>query len=145
MENRKETIQEIMACLHAMKNKMHFKHFKINPKDRITHSQWFVMHLIEGNRNIGIKDISNMLHITASAASQLVDGLLESGYVVQKSDASDHRFLQINLSTKGRKMIVQMRKQGVELMGKLFDTLSDEELKQYLALHKKILNNIQPK
>ncbi|MBX4200924.1 MarR family transcriptional regulator [Candidatus Parcubacteria bacterium] len=143
MKNRKKTIEEIMANFHAMKNKLQLKAIGLGAKDRITHSQWFVLCIIEANKNMGIKDISKMLSISASAATQLVDGLTENGYVKRKTDQKDHRFLHINLSPKGQKVIATTRKKHIEVMGKLFGALTDAELGQYLALHKKILNKIQ--
>jgi|SRR3989344_143879 len=142
MTERKRIIEEIMACLNATKNKMQFKVMAQGHKGRITHSQWFVLSMIEANKDMGIKDISNMLSITSSAATQLVDGLMKSGYVVRKTNKQDHRFLDINLSSKGQKIIGITRKKHLQSMETIFNSLSHNELKTYLSLQKKILNNI---
>lgn len=142
MANRKKMIEEIMACFHAMRNKMHAKIMQSGHKDFITHSQLFVLAIVEEHRNIGIKEISKMLCISSSAATQLVDGLAESGYVTRKADSRDRRASQIELSTKGKKHIAGLKNKRVKMVAALFDALSDKELETYLKLHKKILSEI---
>lgn len=131
-----------MASFHAMRNKMHANVIQHRRKDSITHSQLFVSAIIERHRNIGIKEISKRLNISPSAATQLVDGLVENGYVVRKVDSKDRRALQLELSANGRKHITELKNKRMKIMAAIFDTLNDEELKTYLRLHKKILSKI---
>lgn len=142
MKNRKKLIEEIMANFHAMRNKMHTRVMQPMSKNRITHSQIFVLAIIEQHHNIGLKEISKMLNISSSAATQLVEGLVENGYVVRKSDSKDRRALQLNLSVIGRKHIAELKNKRIKIIATLFDSLSDEELETYLKLHKKILSKI---
>lgn len=142
MENRKKLIEEIMTNFHAMKNKMHVQGAQTGSKDGITHSQLFVLAIIERNQNIGIKEISEKLNISPSATTQLVDGLVENGYVVRKADSEDRRALQLELSPKGTKQIAELKDKRMKMMSALFDVLSDKELEIYLKLHKKILSKI---
>ncbi len=139
MTNRKKLIEEIMANFHAMRNKMQ-THMQLGREDYITHSQFFVLVIIEQHHNIGIKEISKKLNISSSAATQLVDELVENGYVVRKADLKDRRALQLELSPKGQKHITDLKNKHIKTLASLFDALSDEELKIYLKLHKKILS-----
>ena len=56
MSNRKQLIEQILASLNAMKNKMHGKIVKGGRKSNITHSQWFALGIIECNKNIDVKE-----------------------------------------------------------------------------------------
>ena len=136
--NRKKLIEEIMANINAMRNKMHVKIMQSGSKNMITHSQWFVLCLIQQHKNMGIKEISKMLSITSSATTQLVDGLVESGYVERKINNSDRRSLQLVLSKKGQKSIIEMKIEYAKSMETLFKALTDQELETYNILHKKI-------
>ncbi|OGY52048.1 MAG: hypothetical protein A3J59_03985 [Candidatus Buchananbacteria bacterium RIFCSPHIGHO2_02_FULL_56_16] len=140
MANRKKMIEEIMATFHAMRNKMHVTLMQSGHRDSITHSQLFVLAIIEKCHDIGIKEISKKLNISSSAATQLVDGLVENGYVVRKADAADRRALQLELSAKGRTHVAELKNKRLEMVTALFDALSDQELETYLRLHKKILS-----
>ncbi len=143
MLNRKKLIEEIMANINAMRNKIHFTITQKTAKHRITHSQWFALCLINEHKNLGIKEISKILGITSSAATQLVDGLVNSDYVARKTNTSDRRSLQLCLSKKGQKHIKNMKQNYMKTMQVLFKALSDNELKTYLALHKKILTSLK--
>ncbi len=141
MTNRKKLIEEIMANFHAMGNKMQ-SHMQLGREDCITHSQLFVLVIIEQHRNIGIKEISKKLNISSSATTQLVDGLVDNGYVVRKTDSKDRRALQLELSKKGKKHIAGLKNKYIKTIASLFDVLSNKELEIYLKLHKKILSKI---
>lgn len=139
---RKQLIEEIMASINVMKNKMHAKILQNSFKHNITHSQWFVLSIIQEHRKISVKEISKILGISSSATTQLIDGLAENHYVERKTDARDRRFLQLCLSKKGQKSIFIMKARYVKTMENLFHGLTDEELTMYLVLHKKILAQI---
>lgn len=131
-----------MASFHAMRNKMHTKVMQPMSKDRITYSQIFVLAIIEQHHNIGIKEISKKLNVSPSAATQLVDGLVDNAYVVRKADSKDRRALQLELSKKGRKHIILLKNNRMKIMAAIFNALNDKELETYLRLHKKILSKI---
>lgn len=122
---------------------MHFPVTQSKGKNCITHSQLFVLAIIERHRKIGIKEMSEKLNISSSATTQLVDGLVENGYVVRKADVKDRRALQLELSLKGQKHITDLKNKRIKAMSALFDALSDKELETYLVLHKKILSKIK--
>ena len=129
-----------MASFHAMRNRMQGKIIQHGGKDCITHSQLFVLDIIEQHPHTGIKEISKKLNISSSAATQLVDALVENGYVTRHADSKDRRALQLDLSSSGRNRLITIKQAHREAIGTLFDVLSDEELEAYLTLHKKILS-----
>ncbi len=139
---RKEIIEEIMASLNAMKNKIHGAIMQADVKKRVPHSQWFVLCLISQNENMGIKEISAMLGITSSATTQLVDALVESGYVKRNTSTVDRRSLHLSLSASGQEHVKEMKSIYADSMKVLFEALTDQELEMYNALNKKILTNL---
>ncbi len=138
MTNRKQLIEDILNSFHAMRHKIKPKDFNSTHQNPITHSQWFVLGIIENCKNASIKDISGMLGMSSSGVTQLVDGLVQSGYVVRQDDPKDRRLVQLELSLKGKKQIAILREKRIKKMEKLFDVLTDSELRTYLKLHKKI-------
>ncbi|MDD2807659.1 MAG: MarR family transcriptional regulator [Patescibacteria group bacterium] len=139
MSNRKRKIEEILESFQAIKNKMQSNSTPPDYKDCVTHSQLFVLAIIRQHCNIGIKEISKKLNISSSAATQLVDGLVENGYAVRKTDLKDRRALQLELTAKGYKYIVDLNNNRLKNLATLFDALNDDELVTFLTLHKKIL------
>lgn len=144
MKNRKQLIEEILNSFHGLRHKMKAKSFNLE-KNRITHSQWFVLGIIEHCKGASIKDISGMLEMSSSAVTQLVDGLVKNGYVLRHDNPKDRRSLQLEVSPKGKKQIGVLKEKRINEMSKLFDALSDRELKIYLRLHKKIMSKFLDK
>ena len=53
----------------------------------------------------GMSGISERFEITPAAASQMVDKLVQSGYIVREEDPTDRRAKTLNLTPKGRQLI----------------------------------------
>jgi DNA-binding MarR family transcriptional regulator len=134
-----------MANINTFKNKIHAQLSGQKKQSNITHAQWFVLNMIQAHQNLGIKELSKMLGISSSAATQLVDGLVKQRYVVRKINQRDKRGLQLQLSLKGKKDIVTIKKKYAKIMEGLFASLSDKELEVYHVLHQKILSKFKNK
>ena len=53
----------------------------------------------------GMSGISERFEITPAAASQMVDKLVQSGYIVREEDPTDRRAKTLNLTPKGHQLI----------------------------------------
>jgi DNA-binding MarR family transcriptional regulator len=53
----------------------------------------------------GVSEISERFDITAAAASQLADKLVQGGYLERAEDPHDRRAKQLKLSTRGAKLV----------------------------------------
>ena len=70
----------------------------------------------------GISDIRDRFEITAAAASQLVEKLVQAGLIERTEGAEDRRVKQVQLSTKGRQLI----EKGMRDRYRWMDGLSQE-------------------
>jgi len=142
--DRSQLIEAIFSDAHCLMKKMKMKLSKSSKKTGITHSQWFVLGIIKHCQTSNVKDISKQLGISPSATTQLIDGLVENGYVIRKADPKDRRSVTLDISAKGKKRMMSMKKERLEKMEKLFAPLSDAELETYLKLNKKIASEASP-
>jgi len=108
----------------------------------ITPSQGFVLRFVAENKSTNTKAIAQALHITSSAATQLIDGLVDKGYLNRKGSPNDRRVISLSLSEKAKTLFKKFQEQGLEKMTELFNALTDEELTQYALLNKKITDSI---
>lgn len=67
--------------------------------------QFFMLMQVYYRKQCGVSDLSDHMEITAAAASQTVDKLVQAGYLDRAEDPSDRRAKQITLSVKGRELI----------------------------------------
>jgi DNA-binding MarR family transcriptional regulator len=140
MVDRKKKVEELLEDFMSMRRRMGFKGGAVSRLPAITPSQWHVIMCIRhspGSKST-IKEIASTLAMTSSAATQLVDGLVRSGYVERKRAVRDRRAVALSLSAKTKKHVESMKRAGVAQFVHMFTALSDREFEQYCALNKKI-------
>src|ERR1700682_4397043 len=97
MQPRKEKLEELIQGFQIIKKNMIFSRIS-SMNSAITPSQWMALRIIDQHKEVSIKKIAEELGITSSAAAQLTDGLVGSGYVVRKEGNEDRRFVMVTLS-----------------------------------------------
>lgn len=141
MTNRKKIIEELLQGMYAMRHKL-MVGYTCKKELVITPSQGFVLRFVARNSSANVKEIAQALNVTSSAATQLIDGLVDKEYLVREESPDDRRVISLSLSEKAKKLFKEFREQGLEKMTELFSSLTDEELAQYAALNKKIVDSI---
>ena len=85
--------------------------------------QFSILMQLHHRGNCAIGDIGERFDITNAAASQLVDKLVQSGFIKREEDPQDRRAKMLNLTDKGKDLIqrgIEERYRWVdELAGKL--------------------------
>ncbi len=138
MTDRTQKIKELMEGFQALRRSMTIRHTGSGDTPRITASQWGVLMCIGQREESTVKSVAEALRITSSAATQLIDGLVASGYVVREEHAEDRRRVTLTLSSNMKRQIETMKKKRVQQFLTFFKALNDEEFDQYIALNKKI-------
>lgn len=141
MINRKKIIEGLLQNMYAMRHKLMVGYTE-KKELVITPSQGFALRYVAENKSANVKDIAKTLNITSSAATQLIDGLVDKGYLIRKSSLDDRRAIVLSVSLKAKKLFKECKEQGLQKMIKLFDVLTDNELAEYSKLNKKITGSI---
>ena len=76
----------------------------------------------------GMSEISERFDVTAAAASQLVDKLVQAGYIERTEDPSDRRAKLLKLSAKGAALVDDGIQERYRWMDEVVNTLSVEEM-----------------
>ena len=84
--------------------------------------QFSVMMQLHHRGNCAVGDISERFDITNAAASQLVDKLVQSGFIKREEDPQDRRAKMLNLTDKGKDLI----QRGIEERYRWVDQLSSK-------------------
>ena len=78
----------------------------------------------------GMSEISERFNVTPAAASQLVDKLVQSGYIQREEDPNDRRAKMLNLTDTGRDLIRQGMEERYRWVDELTEKLTEEERAQ---------------
>lgn len=111
----------------------------------ITMTQGFVLKLISKKGSVTTTDIAKHLGISMSAATQIVDSLVKSDFVIKSVDSSDKRISNIKLSPASKQKITNLKRQTASKMIGFFDTLSDDEIYDFVTITDKLLANQKDK
>ena|SRR5688572_24314616 len=75
----------------------------------------------------GMSEVSERFEITPAATSQLVDKLVQNGFVKREEDPQDRRAKLLNLTDKGRELIQQGIEERYRWVEELGERLTGEE------------------
>lgn len=101
--------------------------------------------LTNSDKDIGIKSIAHDLRVSAAAASQAIERLVEAGLIDRKQDTTDRRAVMISLSKEGKKFLETIRNETLELMGDILNEINptEEELQTFRKVLTKINNSLE--
>ena len=91
-----------------------------------------LFHLHHGSR-CGVSDIGELLGVTNAAASQMIDRLVQNGFIERSEDPVDRRAKQLRLTERGHGIVresIEVRRRWLE---ELTDALSEDEQKSIVA------------
>ncbi len=113
------------------------------PKGMPSRAQIGIMFVLLHHKAQGIKELAAQFGISSSAATQLVNSMVEDGLLVRTEDAKDRRSVQINLTAKGKKKLMAAKEARTKMMAAMFEPLSEHELEQFLKLQQKMSDHFQ--
>ena len=78
----------------------------------------------------GMSEVSERFEVTPAAASQLVDKLVQNGFIIREEDPHDRRAKLLNLTDKGRELVQQGIEERYRWVDQLAGKLTAEERAQ---------------
>src|ERR1700678_2487811 len=111
MKDRKQKVEELLTGFRTLRRSTAFGSAGSAKSPRITPAQWGTLIHVEQQGKSTVKDISQTFKISSSASTQLVNGLVKSGYLARKVSPEDRRIVTLTLSQKSKSQIEQMKKQ----------------------------------
>lgn len=111
-----------------------------NAAHGVTPAQGAVVHEVAlgGVSGSNTNTLASRLGISASAVTQLIDGLVESKILRRESDLEDRRRVRILLTDHGRKLYARFDGARIAQTATLLQALDDHEVDQLATLLAKI-------
>lgn len=143
MIDRKAYIEQVIAGAHLFKRQMSM-HTLLKDAD-ITGSQWLVVAHIGEHEGANTNETATALNMSGSAVTQLVNALVDKGFLKRMPDPLDRRAHKLMLSADSKKRIAAFKQKHAQMFLKMFEVLTDKEFEQYIALNSKIFNCVASK
>ena len=134
--DRKTLLEQLIGTMHALKHRVFIG---LQAPAGLTSAQIMAVGAIARQPGLGIKELAAVLDISSSAATQLVDALVDKGFLSRQADTTDRRAINILLSETSYQKIEEMKCFHRDRLAKLFEALTDDELEMYAKLTHKIM------
>jgi DNA-binding MarR family transcriptional regulator len=92
-----------------------------------------------------VSDLAKRLNTTPSATTQLINQLVDDGYVSRKDSVTDRRETQLEVTDKGRELLKKVHHHMRQRATDIATVLSDDELEQFIDISYKVANYINNK
>jgi DNA-binding MarR family transcriptional regulator len=110
----------------------------------LTNIQAITLILLDDKTDCPMKRLSQMFYCDASNVTGIVDGLESKGLVERRSDPDDRRIKTIAILPAGKRLQQQILDRLAEDNGYMFDSLTDDEAKQFVCIVQKIAAQQKP-
>jgi DNA-binding MarR family transcriptional regulator len=94
----------------------------------ISMAQLHVMHMLEGHGELPMSRLADMLDVSFSAATGLVDRVEERGFVERIRVPADRRIVLVRLTDAGRQMLEDVEVFRTAVIVKVLDQLDESQL-----------------
>ncbi len=131
IESLLDTMKDASRAVSAGREQC-FKHFKLHP------AQVRVLHYVMQNQPVAVKDIAQSMGTTSSASTQVVDAIVDAGYLTRTSDPSDRRRVVVRLSAKGTSKFRSFRADHLRRVTATIAPLSDRDIASLITLLGKV-------
>ena len=139
---REEIIAGILEDMGAMRRFL-TPSPELIPLRMPTRAQIEIMLILAHEGTQSIKQLAQKLCMSSSAATQVVNALVQDKLLARKEDAYDRRKICVTLTLIGKKRLEEAKKCRLTLMTKLYESLNLQELSTLMRLQKKILTNFK--
>lgn len=89
-------------------------------------------------RGVSVKELAEETGVTPGAVTQFVDPLVAKGLVMREGDPSDRRIVRLKITDLARERFEKFRREHLSSFSKVFDVLTEAEIKSFIALLEKI-------
>ena len=111
-------------------------------KGDISLPQFWVLNHLYHNEKSKMNCLAKHLKISPPATTGLIDRLIAQGMVLRKDDEKDRRIVWIELTSKGKAIIRNIRKEKVRTLIDVFGRISEKDREHYLNILEQVANII---
>jgi DNA-binding MarR family transcriptional regulator len=108
----------------------------------ITLPQFLGLDFLRVNPGSPVKAFAETLGLQLSSASGLLDRMAKLGLLKRTHSTDDRRVVLLTLTTKGERMVDEIREQKKESVAQIFSALSPDERTVYLELMQKVVSHL---
>lgn len=136
------SLENLITQMDSLQRTFHAQRASLSLGANPTPAQMGVLCVVY-REQVGVRELAQRFGLTASAITQLVNHLVDNGYIRRVEDKTDRRKIILSLTPKGKKQVVVLRKKKVEMIRKIFENLDQKEVEQLSKILEKVIPHIE--
>ncbi|MEW5705750.1 MAG: MarR family transcriptional regulator [Actinomycetota bacterium] len=109
----------------------------------INHHQVGLLFFINEKQRCKMSDLAAELALTPAAITQIVDPLVDQGYLERTRDKNDRRVVLVTLTEKAHEVLRLIKGRRTILMRELFSSLTQDEASTLVSLIQRLKNSLE--
>lgn len=109
----------------------------------LTPGQFIAGAFIQQNKSCTMSEIANVLGVSLSAITGIIDRMVKHGFVERMRDDMDRRLVRVQLTGKGTALIDQMNVHRYNDLRVVLEVLNEEDRLTFLSIIQKIISSVQ--
>ena len=94
----------------------------------ISQVDFAVIDILKTDQRISCKELANIMKLSTSRCSRVVDRLLQKGYVVRRQNVHDRRAVEVSLTAKGKRLKKNIGKLKTRCNEKIFGAIEPKDV-----------------
>lgn len=139
-EKMLETIADSILTIFPSLMKNIFKKDEFTEKYGLGPRYMHILHLLDDFGPMPICEISKRLSVSAPNMTPLIDKLISEGYVFRVQSEKDRRFYNVELTQKGKDLLLLHTKWLTENLKLKLEKLTDDEIEEIAYILKRLKN-----
>ena len=132
-----EKIYEMMQKFQKMKMRTNAKMAGEIPRSELKMLKMIKMNSSE-TEGVKVSTLSELLDISKSAVSQMINALEDKGYVERVTTKNDRRVVYVRLTENGKERLAKELRAFLQGMDKIFTKMGEEDTEELLRLLEKL-------
>lgn len=109
---------------------------------RFPGSQSYILYVLDQSGPKKMSELADSICLTPGAVTVASDKLIKQGYIERIRNEEDRRIVYVNITTKGKEILHEMRSEGKEVMRAVFSHLSEADLKRVVEIFEQAVENL---
>lgn len=143
MNGSENDIDRIIAH-SAQISKLMLQQAKVSLEERTaTIIQGQILSYLEKNNHAKMSDLASHIRTSFSSATQIVERMVQAGFVDRVQDANDRRLVLLTITENGRTQLKELKRAKRERMKKLFKDVTSNEIAELIRIQEKMIASLK--
>lgn len=132
----------MLVCFHR---RIYTEANRFSGKKEMGYQRYIILHCLKLSPELSLKDLAQILGVSASGLSLIVDSLREEGLVARKENPADRRQVVLALTPTGKTILEGIEERMVDKLEKQTGRLRKDERLRLIAIFKELAEGFLPR